>query len=159
MKRLVQVVWAGRRRLAGWEELCRDYRRRIRVHVEIRDRPVLVKSSGDAHSRLQAEADALLAAVPDRSWVMALDRRGRELDSRRFAERLGQLLEDRPHGICFVVGSDIGLARSILAGADERISLSRMTLPHHLARLLLYEQLYRALSIRAGMQYHRDPLA
>ena len=89
---------------------------------------------------------------------MALDRRGVQRSSEKFSDWLSQILTRWPHPVAFLIGSDLGLSESIGGHIRETISFGPMTLPHELARLLLYEQLYRALSIRAGMKYHRVPL-
>ena len=70
-------------------------------------------------------------------------------------ERLRWLEETWPHAVVFALGSDVGLAREVLQRADEKLSLGPMTLPHELARLVLYEQIYRAATIRSGINYHR----
>ena len=94
----------------------------------------------------------------DPCWAVALDRRGPAMSSKRFSAWLERLQRDWPHPIAFVLGSDLGLGKPLLEACRERLSLGPMTLPHELARLVLYEQLYRALCIRAGMKYHREPL-
>ena len=99
-----------------------------------------------------------MAAVPDPAWVVALDRTGRGRSSEELAAWLARLRADWPHPVAFVIGSDLGLAKEVLENARERISLGPLTLPHELARLVLYEQLYRALCIEAGIKYHRQPL-
>ena len=68
------------------------------------------------------------------------------------------LQRDWPHPVVFILGSDLGLAPSVSKACRESLSLGPMTLPHELARLVLYEQLYRALSIQARIKYHREPL-
>ena len=90
--------------------------------------------------------------------MIALDRRGKALSSLELAGRLETLREEWPHPVAFLLGSDLGLSKAVLQNARERLSFGPMTLPHELARLVLYEQLYRALSIRAGIKYHREPL-
>ena len=80
------------------------------------------------------------------------------MTSEGFSRRLQSLRSEWPHPVVFVLGSDLGLGDSFLERARERLSLGKMTLPHNLARLVLYEQIYRALSITAGMKYHREPL-
>ena len=80
------------------------------------------------------------------------------MSSEHFSRWLQSLRSEWPHPVVFVLGSDLGLGDSFLERARERLSLGKMTLPHNLARLILYEQIYRALSITAGMQYHREPL-
>jgi 23S rRNA (pseudouridine1915-N3)-methyltransferase len=87
--------------------------------------------------------------------MVALDERGRARDSESFARWLGRLEEDGVEGVVFAIGSDLGLERSVLEAADESLSLGPMTLPHLLARLLLWEQLFRATHILGGGAYHR----
>ena len=112
----------------------------------------------DERVRQKLEAEALSQALPEQAWIVALDRRGRQMSSPDFARRLATLRADWPHALVFVLGSDVGLGETILGRSRERLSLGQMTLPHELARLVLYEQMYRALSITAGMKYHREPL-
>ena len=115
-------------------------------------------SQGEARSRLRAEAEALRAIVPERSLTVVLDRRGKQMDSLALAAWLASTRRDWPQPIAFLLGSDLGLDPEIRKSARIRVSLGPLTLPHELARLVLYEQLYRALSIEAGSQYHRRPL-
>jgi len=157
VSREIVVVWAGRHLRRGWEELCADYRRRIARHVPVRDQPVKARAGGDGAARRRAEGQALAAALPDPCWAIALDRRGRALSSEELAEHLGRLRHDWPHPVAFVIGSDLGLDEAILGAARERISFGPMVLGHELARLVLYEQLYRALCIERGIKYHRQP--
>lgn len=158
MAREYLIVWAGRHRRDVWESLCSDYRQRMERWMPVREIAVKVKPTGDERARLAAEGEALLAALPDPCWPVALDRRGRELSTMDLSERLGRLNREWPHPVAFLIGSDLGLDRAVLDAARLRLSLSRLTLPHELARLLLHEQLYRVLSIHAGIKYHRQPI-
>lgn len=158
MSREIQILWVGRRERDGWQGLCDRYQERIERIVPIRERIVRVPTVKEPKARQQLEREALEAAMPEPSWVIALDRRGQELSSVGFARRLEALREDWPHPLVFLLGSDLGLEKGLLEAARERISLGKMTLPHHLARLILLEQIYRALSIGVGIKYHREPL-
>jgi 23S rRNA (pseudouridine1915-N3)-methyltransferase len=151
------IVWAGRHHRLGWEEICTDYRRRIVRWVPVRDVPVRARAAADDPQRQRTEGQALLAAVPDPVWIVALDSRGEMPDSAQLAERLARLRNEWPHPIAFILGSDLGLDRAVLDAARWTLSLGRLTLSHELARVVLYEQLYRALTIDAGMSYHREP--
>jgi 23S rRNA (pseudouridine1915-N3)-methyltransferase len=137
--------------------MCTDYRRRIVRWVPVRDVPVRARAAADDPQRQRTEGQALLAAVPDPVWIVALDSRGEMPDSGQLAERLARLRNEWPHPIAFLVGSDLGLDRAVLDAARWTLSLGRLTLSHELARVVLYEQLYRALTIEAGMSYHREP--
>ena len=154
MSREILILWAGRRRRQSWEELCTDYRRRITRFVPLRDQ--LVKAGAGADRR-RAEGTALAAALPEPCWPIALDPRGRMTSSEELSARLGKLREEWPHPIAFLIGSDLGLDGELLKHARERLSLGPMVLGHELARLVLYEQIYRALCIERGIKYHRQP--
>jgi 23S rRNA (pseudouridine1915-N3)-methyltransferase len=159
MGRELIVVWPGRPQRDEWEALCERYRGRIGRWTAIRDLPVRAgPRRGPSRVRQESEGEALLAALPEPCWTIGLDRRARALDSKGLAARLRDLSEDWPHPVAFLIGSDLGLSRAALERCRERLSLGPLTLPHELARLVLYEQLYRALSILAGIKYHREPL-
>jgi 23S rRNA (pseudouridine1915-N3)-methyltransferase len=157
LSRELVILWAGRHQRSAWEELCVAYRRRIALLAPIRDLPVRARTGSDDPQRQRAEAQALLAALPQPCFPIALDSRGEALASGPFAERLGRVRGEWPHAIAFLVGSDLGLAPDLLGQARWVLSLGPLTLSHEVARLVLYEQLYRALSIAAGMSYHREP--
>ena len=157
MGRELCVLWAGRHRRDDWDRLCGRYRQRIERFLPVRERAVRV-AARSSRERIVAEATVLRQALPDPAWTIALDRRGRQRSSTDLAAWLERLREDWPHPVVFLVGSDLGLERSLVGECRESLSLGAMTLPHQLARLVLYEQLYRALSINAGIKYHRGPL-
>jgi 23S rRNA (pseudouridine1915-N3)-methyltransferase len=152
------VLWAGRHQRSNWEEICASYRKRIARFGPVRDLPVRARAAAEDPQRLKAEGAALLAALPPSSWVFALDSRGEMLSSEQLAERLARLKGEWPHPIAFLIGSDLGLDRAVLESARAVLSFGPLTLSHELARVVLYEQLFRALSIEAGMSYHREPL-
>jgi 23S rRNA (pseudouridine1915-N3)-methyltransferase len=151
------VLWAGRHQRSNWEDLCASYRKRIARFAPVRDLPVRARAAPEDPQRQKLEGAALLAALPPSAWLFALDSRGESLSSELFAERLSRLKEEWPHPIVFAIGSDLGLDRAVLDAARSTLSFGPMTLSHELARLVLYEQLFRALSIEAGMSYHREP--
>ena len=155
MGREIAILWAGRHRRDDWDQLCRRYRDRIARFGPIREQAVKVRRGA---ARLEAEAEALKSALPQPSWAVALASEGRKMTSEAFAVWLERLERDWPHPLVFVVGSDLGLGGAIRESCRETLSLGPMTLPHEMARLVLYEQIYRALCIRAGIKYHREPL-
>lgn len=155
MSREILILWASRHRRSRFDEAIADYRQRIEPALRVTDRNVRSRLVADDGERRRAEGEALLQALPARSWTIALDPGGRMLDSEAFAERLWRLEETWPHAVVFLLGSDLGLAREVLERANEKLSLGPMTLPHELARLVLYEQIYRAATIRSGINYHR----
>jgi 23S rRNA (pseudouridine1915-N3)-methyltransferase len=100
------------------------------------------------------EGEALLARLGPRERVVVLDERGSEETSEGLARRLGRWLE-RGQDVALVVGGADGLSDAVRARGDETLALSRLTLPHRLARLVAVEQLYRAFTILRGERYHK----
>ena len=131
------------------------YAERVRRHAEL-DLVELPAAKGalppaDARRR---EGEALLAKLKPESWLVALDERGTLLDSLELA-RLVATARDAGRELVFAIGGDEGLDTPVRERAWKVLALSRMTLPHRLARLVLMEQLYRAFSLLRGEPYHK----
>jgi 23S rRNA (pseudouridine1915-N3)-methyltransferase len=116
---------------------------------EVRDVPLRGRSADEV---LRAEGRRLLAGLPTGSTVVALAIDGRSYTSEALAGRLQEWAA--AGGVTFVIGGSLGLSPDVLARAGERLSLSPLTLPHQLARVVLMEQLFRAFKIAAGESYH-----
>jgi 23S rRNA (pseudouridine1915-N3)-methyltransferase len=151
------ILWVGRHHRGSWEQIASRYRKRITRTWPLEELPVKSRFQGEGRARLRAEAEAIFAALPDPVWLVALDRRGERLSSEDLARRMSRWRREWPHPIAFVIGSDLGLDASVRKAARLVLSLGPMTLSHELARLVLYEQLYRVASIEAGTGYHRAP--
>jgi len=149
------VLWAGRHRRDRFDELCADYRQRVSRWLPIRETAVRARTGAADAGRLGAEGEALRSALPPGAWTVALDREGEALSSLELARQVETWLGGWPHPVAFLLGSDLGLASTLAAKCRQRISFGPMTLSHEIARLVLYEQLYRALSIVKGIGYHR----
>ena len=112
-------------------------------------------SQAEIDAALEREAGEILRAIPPDAYVVALCVEGKELPS----EAMAELVEDRENSgkpkLCFVVGGSYGLSETVKKRADLRLSMSKMTFPHHLARIMLAEQLYRGYKIREGSRYHK----
>ena len=150
----VLLLWVGRRAPEAVETLARDYAGRLSRHLpflEFRIRPTVGR--GDPRRARAEEAAALRRHLRAGDVVVALDEHGRE----RSTAELSRWLARRRGGgrIVFLIGSDLGLDPDLKGEAAETLALSRMTLPHALARVLLLEQLYRACDVLSGGQYHR----
>jgi 23S rRNA (pseudouridine1915-N3)-methyltransferase len=104
---------------------------------------------------MRAESARLLAAIPSRGYTVVLDERGQTFDSLKFSKWLERLTIDQPHGVSFVMGGDIGLGEPVKQRADTLLSLSAMTLPHQIARVVLLEQIYRACTLMRNIPYHK----
>lgn len=108
-----------------------------------------------APERKASEAAALLGKIPQGHKLVCLDEGGESLTSEAFARTLGGFRDGGVPGVAFVIGGADGLDPALLAKADKRLALGPMTLPHGLARIVLAEQIYRAVTILAGHPYHR----
>ncbi|MFY0610754.1 MAG: 23S rRNA (pseudouridine(1915)-N(3))-methyltransferase RlmH [Hyphomicrobiaceae bacterium] len=122
--------------------------------------PILVHElpesrDGSAAVRKQDEANRLLEKVGGDVMLFALDEAGRNRDSQAFSELVAKYRDDGTPELAFLIGGPDGHGQTVLDAARERVSLSAMTLPHGLARIVLLEQLYRAATILSGHPYHR----
>jgi 23S rRNA (pseudouridine1915-N3)-methyltransferase len=108
----------------------------------------------DAPRIRKKEAERIFASVPANASLIALDERGQELTSHEFAGFLNKALESGVREIAFVIGGAMGLDESVTERASKTVAMSRWTLTHEMARLVLLEQLYRAFTIIKGKTYH-----
>jgi 23S rRNA (pseudouridine1915-N3)-methyltransferase len=138
----------------AWTEYTRRMPRSVRV--SLREIPLQKRGKNADIARLvKQESDALLAALPGRCRIVALDVEGRAWSTMQLADRLRQWM-NAGTDVGLLVGGPDGLAGRCLETADERWSLGPLTLPHPLVRVVLAEQLYRAWSITCGHPYHRQ---
>lgn len=158
----ITLICLGKLNAAYYSAGCAEYQKRISGYadlqiIELQEEPVSEKNASAAiiDKALEKEGAAILSKVPKGSLLIPLCIEGKEHTS----EELAQLLADTALSGCsritFVIGSSHGLSAAVKAAAGAKLSLSKMTLPHQLARLVLLEQLYRALSINAGGKYHK----
>jgi 23S rRNA (pseudouridine1915-N3)-methyltransferase len=151
----LRVAAVGRVKEPHWRAACDEYLKRLRPYatvevVEVADRDI----GTDAAKAVAAEGADLLRALPEGSYVIALDLGGTQRTSERFSEDLARLMVSGRSDITFVIGGSAGLAADVLARADATLALSTMTLPHQLARVVVLEQLYRAFRIMRNEPYH-----
>ena len=156
MIRRATIVAVGR--LRGWAaEGCEDYLARLRRYfpVEVVEVPEEDMNRRSAEEALAAEGDRVLKRIPAGAHTVALDReRGKQLSSEELVRKISSLgVSGRSH-VAFVLGGPLGLSPEVLERANERLSFGPVTLPHALARVVLLEQLYRAVKIGRGEKYH-----
>lgn len=112
-------------------------------------------SPAEIAAGLEKEADLILSKLPKGAWFCTLTPEGKLLSSETLADRLKEVKLSGKSSACFLIGSSFGMAPRIKEKADFRLSMSPMTFPHHLARIMVLEQLYRAEAIQAGSKYHK----
>ena len=112
-------------------------------------------SPAEIAAGLEREAETIFAKIPKGSWFCVLTPEGKLLSSEELADTMKTVKNSGKSAACFLIGSSFGMDPGLKAQADFKLSMSKMTFPHHLARVMVLEQLYRAESIQAGSKYHK----
>lgn len=153
----VTLIAVGQR-MPGWiTEGFTEYTRRLqsRLPIQLVEIPAAKRGSGDVPRAMAEEGRRMLAAVRPQDHVVALDERGRSRSSVELSRWLGER-QQAGSDLSFLVGGADGLAPEVIGRAQERWSLSPLTLPHALVRVLFAEQMYRAVTLLDGHPYHRE---
>ena len=151
MKLLIAAI--GRAARGPERDLYEHYAGRIRWPLALRE--LEEKRKLPPAQMILRESELLLAAVPEKAVLVALDRRGKVLDSEAFAARVARWRDDSVSDVAFLIGGADGHPEPLLKQAALVISFGAMTWTHLLARAMLAEQLYRAQQLLAGHPYHR----
>ena len=138
----ITVLCQGRLKEKYYIDACREYLKRLSSYCQ--PEVIELPENGD-----------IAARIPRGSHVIALCIEGAKCDSPGLAERLARCANEGKSRVCFLIGGSEGLPEDVKRRADMRLSMSDMTFPHHLARVMLLEQVYRAFSINAGAKYHK----
>ena len=112
-------------------------------------------SPAEISAGLEKEADLILSKVPKGAWFCVFTPEGKLLSSEDFAKTLKTVKNSGKSSACFLIGSSFGMAPRVKQRADLKLSMGPMTFPHHLARIMVLEQLYRAEAIQSGSKYHK----
>ncbi len=157
----VKLICVGKMREKYYTEAFAEYAKRLQAYCRLElleiveqrlpDRP----SDREIAAALEREGQEILKAVPADACTVALCVEGRQMPSEGMAALIAERESSGRPKLCFVIGGSFGLAPSVKARADRRLSMSQMTFPHHLARVMLIEQLYRGFKINEGSQYHK----
>ena len=156
------ILCVGKMKDKAYREMADEYLKRLGRYgkyeeIEIPDLPEPASGSSEAlEEQLKAkEGEAILAKIRPGDRVIALTIGGKRRSSEELAKHLEELKTGGVSRLAFVIGGSLGLGGNVLARADEEMSMSPMTFPHQLARVMLLEQLYRAEKISAGERYHK----
>lgn len=159
--RSITLLCVGKLKERYWREAVEEYQKRLSafcrlsiVEVEEERLPDNPSPAQIAHT-LEAEGARLLAKVPTGAAIYALCIEGKEMDSPTLSASLDKLTVDGVSHIVFIIGGSWGLSEEVKRAARVRLSMSPMTFPHQLARVMLLEQLYRAGQISLGGKYHK----
>jgi len=157
----IRVIAVGKIKEKFLQEGIAEYEKRLRSYaklqiIEIPDekRPASASPATES-AAIEKEGERILAAIPDGSYLVALDVKGQGWSSEHLATSLGAWELAGKNPLVFVIGGDLGLSRVVLSRSDLHLSLSQMTFTHPIARFLLMEQIYRAFRILRGEPYHK----
>ncbi len=157
----VKLICVGRMKEKFYAEAFGEYMKRLQPYCKLQlteapeQRLSESPSPKELEKALDREAEDILAAIPGDSYVATLCIEGRELSSEALAELVFKVEGSGRPRMCFIIGGSYGLSPRVKARADLKLSMSPMTFPHHLARVMLAEQLYRSFKIIEGSRYHK----
>lgn len=112
-------------------------------------------SPAEISAGMEKEAEMIFSKIPKGAWLCVLTPEGKLLSSEQLADKMKAVKLSGKSSACFLIGSSFGMSPRVKEKADFRLSMSPMTFPHHLARVMVLEQLYRAEAIQAGSKYHK----
>ena len=112
-------------------------------------------SPAEIAAGLEKEAQSIFAKIPKNAWFCVLTPEGKIISSEDLAGKMKEVKLAGKSSACFLIGSSFGISPAVKAKADFQLSMGKMTFPHHLARIMVLEQLYRAEAIQAGSKYHK----
>ena len=157
----VQLICMGKLKEKFYLSAAAEYEKRMKGYcqfqllelpeVRLPDDP----SPAQIAAGLEKEADMILSKIPKGAWFCTLTPEGKLLSSETLADKLTEVKVSGKSCACFLIGSSFGIAPRVKDKADFKLSMSPMTFPHHLARVMVLEQLYRAEAIQAGSKYHK----
>ena len=157
----ITLITVGKLKEKFYISAAEEYTKRLKGYCSFRilelpesrlpDNP----STAEILAGLEKEADMILAKLPKNGWFCVLTPEGKLLSSEELAMKISQIKLSGKSSACFLIGSSFGIASRIKAQADFLLSMSPMTFPHHLASIMLLEQIYRAEAIQSGSKYHK----
>ena len=157
----ITLICVGKLKEAFWASACDEYKKRLGAYarldiVELPEYRLSQKpSDAEIANALEREGEEILKKVPKGAKVAAMCIEGQTSDSPGFSRRVFDCGVGGTSKLCFIIGGSNGMSPKVKAEADWRLSMSPMTFPHHLARVMLLEQIYRAFQIGTGGSYHK----
>ena len=157
----VKLICVGKMREKFYLDAFSEYAKRLGAYcrfeltelaeVRLPDAP----SQKEIAAALEKEATGIVKSIPTDAYTVALCVEGRQMPSEKLAELIARQEGSGKPRLCLIIGGSYGLSPRVKAAADLRLSMSEMTFPHHLARVMLMEQIYRGFKINEGSKYHK----
>lgn len=154
----IDIICVGKLKEKFFADACDEYKKRMGAYcklniVELAEIPAANES--EVRRALSAEAERISAKIPKDAYIICMCIEGKMFSSEALSEKMSSLKCSGKSRLCFIIGGSNGIDESIKARAELRLSMSPMTFPHHLARVMLLEQIYRAFKIEEGSGYHK----
>lgn len=157
----VTLITVGKIKEKYFAEASVEYEKRLSAYCKLEVKEVAAArlpqepSAADISAALKSEAERIMRAIPQRSYLIPLCIEGKQMPSEQLSKKIESAVMSSAGGICFIIGGSYGIADEIKNKADLKLSMSEMTFPHRLARVMLLEQIYRAFKISEGGTYHK----
>lgn len=154
----ITIIAVGRLKEKFWVQASDEYLKRLQgyARVQVKELPDMDPArAGGVEASRKKEGEAILSAIPERSYVILLAIEGRALSSEDFSAEIDELFLRGVSHITFIIGGSDGVSPEVYQKADRKMSFGPITLPHNLARIVLLEQIYRAFKISRGEPYHK----
>jgi 23S rRNA (pseudouridine1915-N3)-methyltransferase len=157
----IKIICVGKLKEKFYTAAAAEYMKRLSTlcRLEVEELPEsrlsAQPSQAEVEAALKKEGESIALRIPAGALTVALCVEGKQLSSVRFSQFLEACALKGRSKLCFLIGGSEGLSEEVKEKAEVRMSMSEMTFPHHLARIMLLEQLYRAFQIREGSRYHK----
>jgi 23S rRNA (pseudouridine1915-N3)-methyltransferase len=157
----IQLIVTGKLKEKFYTSAAAEYEKRLKGYCQFQiielpearlpDDP----SQAEIQAGLDKEAELIFQKIPKNAWLCIFTPEGKILSSEEFAGKLKEVKNMGKSSAAFLIGSSFGISQKVKDKADFKLSMGKMTFPHHLARVMLAEQIYRAFTINAGRKYHK----
>ncbi len=157
----ITLITVGKMKEKFYLSAADEYKKRLKAFCQFNHIPLPEArlpenpSPSEIAIGLEKEAEQILSKIPKGSWFCVLTPEGKQLSSEALAEKIDEVKLSGKSNACFLIGSSFGISPLIKEKADFKLSMGLMTFPHHLAQIMVLEQLYRSESIQAGTKYHK----
>lgn len=157
----ITLITVGKMKEKFYISAALEYEKRLNAYCKLKiielpeSRLPENPSQSEILAGLEREADSIVSKLPKGAWFCVLTPEGKLLSSEALAQKFTEIKVSGKSSVCFLIGSSHGIAERIKKTADFMLSMSPMTFPHHLARIMVLEQIYRAEAIQAGSKYHK----
>ncbi len=157
----VTIICEGKLKEKYLRDACEEYSKRLGAFCKLNIVELTPKrlsdnpSSAEIENALNSEGKEIISKIPANSFVYAMCIEGKQMPSERLAKAMESCAVTGKSNVVFIIGGSFGLSDEVKKTADARLSMSEMTFPHQLARVMLLEQIYRAFQITSGGKYHK----